>query len=124
MLQQDYILRQVHQLVQALAHALSHKRAGQQEEAQEALADGLADTLGLELGALYRLPREEVLALCVLDGALSGDKAVAVADVLRETDSVAGWERALWLYEAALASGGAVPFDVYERIGALRTPLS
>ena len=124
MFQQDYVLRQVQQLVQALAHALFHKGAGQLEEAQEALADGLADALGLEPSALYRLPREEMLELCVLDGVLSGDKAVAVADVLRETDSSAGWERALWLYEAALASGGAVPFDVYERIGALQASLS
>ena len=124
MFQQDHILRQVQQLAQALADALFHKRAGRPEEAQEALAEGVAEASGLELRALYRLPREETLALCSRDGAFSSDKAVAVADVLRETDSAAGWERALWLYEAALAAGGAVPFDVCDRIGALRASLS
>ncbi|MDT0630982.1 hypothetical protein [Rubrivirga litoralis] len=123
MVQQDVILRQVQQLAQALALALFHKRAEQPEQAQEALAAGLAGALGLELEALCRLPREDVLARCLPDGARSDESALAVADVLRETDSAAGWRRALWLYEAVLSSGGAVPFDVHERIEALRARL-
>lgn len=124
MFQQDHILRQVQQFAQVLAHALFHKRAGRTDEAQEAIADGLADALGVGLDALCRLPRAEVLALCASDEDVQGGLAVAVADVLREADPAAARERALWLYEATLASGGAVPFDVHERIGALRASLS
>ncbi|MDT7858024.1 hypothetical protein RQM47_15360 [Rubrivirga sp. S365] len=123
MVQQDFVLRQVQQLAQALAQALFHKRADQSEQAQGALAAGLESALGLELEVLCRLPREEVLALCLPDGARSDERAVAVADLLRETDSAAGQRRALWLYEAVLASGGAVPFDVHERIEVLQARL-
>lgn len=121
MLQRDFIVRQVQQLNRVLAQALFHKRADRADEAQKVLAEGLESVLGIELASMRLLTREEVIEACTVEGLFVGDLAVAVADLLREDESAAGRERALWLYEAALASGAAVPFDIHTRIAALRT---
>ena len=120
MITRDFLLRQIHQLVQALAVVLFHKKAAQYDQAQEALTEAVEETLDVRLDQLRRLPRDEVLALCTTGDAFSPEKAVALADLLREDDTAAGRERALWLYEAALEAGGTVPFDIHERIAALR----
>ena len=122
MIQQDYILREVQQLARVLAQVLFHKRAGQTDEAQEVLVEGLRAVFGADAADLIAVPREPLLARCSADGALAGEKAVAVADLLREEGSAPARERALWLYEAALASGAAVPFDIHERIASVRPP--
>ena len=67
------------------------------------------------------MSRPEVGALVSEDGVISAEKAVALADVLREDAEAAGRVRARWLYEAALAVGGPVPFDVQARLEALPT---
>lgn len=120
MIERDFVLRQVQQLVQVLAQVLLHKRDQQDDRAQTTLAQGIEGVLGLSLDGVRGLSREDLLAACAAEGQLSGDKAVAVADLLREDEAASGRVRALWLYEAALASGEAVPFDVYERMEALR----
>lgn len=123
MISRDFILRQVHQLVQALAQVLLHRRAGQHDEAEVALEAVLGEVFGLSAEQLRALDRPQLLARCTPDGIFSSELAVALADLLREDRAMAGRERALWLYEAALASGGAVPFDVHDRIEALRASL-
>jgi len=123
MIERDFVLRQIHQLVQVLQAVLFYRRTQEHDRAQEALAEGLAQALGTELVLVRGLAREEVLALCTAGGVFSGEKAVAVADLLREDRTSAGRQRALWLYEAALTAGSAVPFDVHERIAALRASL-
>ena len=123
MLTRDFLVRQVHQLAQILAVVVAGKRAGQAEEAQRALADGLSDALGLTLADLRTLARADLQALCAFDGAFAPEKALAVADLLREDEAEAGRRRALWLYEAALDAGDLVPFDIYDRIAELRTSL-
>ena len=120
MITRDFLLRQIHQLVQALAVVLFHKKAAQYDQAQEALTEAVEEALDVRFEELRQLPRDEVLALCATGGTLSSEKAVALADLLREDETEAGRERALWLYEAALDSGGTVPFDIHERIAALR----
>lgn len=123
MITRDFILRQIHQLAQALAQVLLHKQAGRQDEVEEVLAGALQQVTGLELQQIRTLHRDELLRLCETDGEFSADKAVAMADLLREDLSPEGRERAIWLYEAALNAGGAVPLDVYERINELRSSL-
>ncbi|MEL7171167.1 MAG: hypothetical protein AAGN64_17620 [Bacteroidota bacterium] len=120
MFQQDFIVRQVQQLAEVLARVLFHKRAADEAEAQEALANGLATALGLDLDVLRTLSRDELVGQYAPDGAMSVELAVAVADVLREDAHPDGRRRALWLYEAALASGAPVPFDIHERVDSLR----
>ncbi|MEM1127719.1 MAG: hypothetical protein AAGI71_13790 [Bacteroidota bacterium] len=124
MIQRDYILRQVQQLAQVLAQVLFHKRAAQTVEAEQALTEGLEEALGMNLEDVRGLSRQELLALCRPGRTLAGEMSVAVADLLREDEVAAGRERARWLYEAALANRAVVPFDVHDRIEALRTPPS
>jgi len=122
LIQRDYILRQVHQLAQVLAQVLMLKRADQLEEAQGVLIRGIGSVLGRE--DVHAVSREDLLASCTTGSTLCSEKAVAVADLLREHAAAAERQRALWLYEAALASGGVVPLDVYERIETLRVSLA
>ena len=123
MFQQDFILRQIQQLAQVLAQVLVQKRLDEPDEAQEVLAQGLEAATGLTLDALREASREQIAALCGPGEALAGDVVMAVADLLREDASAAGRRRALWLYEAALDVGAAVPFDVHDRMAALRASL-
>ena len=123
-MQQDYIVRQAQALAQVLAQVLFNKRSDQPGPAQRALADGLAGTLGLDLAAVRRLSRSETTALFATNGVLAGEAAVALADVLAQDASPDGRQRALWLYEWALGSGQAVPFDVHERLASLRASLA
>lgn len=123
MIERDYVLRQIQQLIHVLQQVLLHRREGSAARVQEVLAEGLERGLGVELAQLRRLPRGELLTLCGSGEPFFGEKAVTVADLLREDDTPEGRERALWLYEAALASGDAVPLDIHQRIGALRASL-
>ena len=123
-MQQDYIVRQAQMLAQVLAQVLVNKRSDQPVLAQQALADGLAGALGLDLAELRGLSRDGTVALFAPGGAFAGETAVALAEVLTEDASPDGRQRALWLYEWALVSGRAVPFDVHERLASLRASLT
>lgn len=121
MISRDFLLRQIEQLTQVLAVVLVHKRAGRHDEAQITLDEALTAATDLEPEALRRLDHPAVLALCSTGGPFSPDKAVALADLLYEDRSAAGRQRALWLYDAALETGGAVPLDIHERIASLQS---
>lgn len=123
MITRDFLLRQVYQLTQVLTAVLFHKRAGRDEVAHEALEEGLRDALGLGLAEILQLGKVETLAICAHGERLSPEQALALADVLREVESRAGQERALWLYEAARDMGEIVPIDIDERIVDLRLAL-
>lgn len=120
MIEKDYILRQVHQLVQALAAVLFNKKAGRQELAADHLTQALRQVFKRDLDQLGAMSREEAIGLCSPGGAWSGDLALALADLLREDGAPESHELAVWLYEAALESGDLVPLDVHQRIEALR----
>jgi hypothetical protein len=122
MITRDFILRQIQQLAQVLAVVLLRRRTEDEAGAQAALAEGLEAATGVPLGALRQVDRPALLALCVRDGAFSAEWAAALADLLAEDGTAAGRERAAWLYEAARAAGGPVPFDVAARDAALRAP--
>lgn len=114
MITRDYILRQIRQLVQALSLVLFHRREREFDLAQNVLENTLVEALGLPLDQILALDREALIALCTRDGALYGDLAVAIADLLRQADRAEADERARWLYRAALEAGAAVPMDVEE----------
>jgi hypothetical protein len=118
-IERDFILRQVVQLAQVLAAVIGRRGEGDEVEAQDALADGLLDVLGRPLDEVRAMSRAEVDALASEDGVFYAEKAVALADLLREDSDPAGCVRARWLYEQAFLEGGPVPFDVQARIDAL-----
>jgi hypothetical protein len=123
MITRDFILRQIHQMVQALAQVLIHRQAGQLEEAQEALERSLGEVTGVAMPRLRHLTREELLALCGVGRDFVPDKAAALADLLYEDSDPDGRRRALWLYEAALESGATLPIDVQDRVTLLRAEI-
>ena len=118
-IERDFLMRQIAQFVQILAAVVAGKGRGEHAEAQQALVTGLEEVSGLRLGEVHRMSRAEIEALVTEDGLRLPEKAVALADLLREDAEVAGRVRARWLYEFAIDAGGPVPFDVHERIAAL-----
>ncbi|MEM0962848.1 MAG: hypothetical protein AAGK21_09975 [Bacteroidota bacterium] len=117
-------MRQIQQLAQVLAQVLVQKRLDRGREAQDALERGVEAALGLSLDDLHQLGRPTLLAMCEPGEVLYGDTAASAADLLAEDASAAGRQRALWLYEHAIAHGLAVPFDVHDRMDAIQASLT
>jgi len=124
MITRDFLLRQIHQMVQALATVLLHRQAGQHDQALEALAASLQEVTGFDPERLRRLSRHEILALCGTGSGFSPPKAAALADLLYEDIDPAGRKRALWLYEAALEAGAALPLNIQDRLAMLREEIN
>ncbi|MEM8488459.1 MAG: hypothetical protein AAF564_23120 [Bacteroidota bacterium] len=132
MIQRDFILRQIQQLVQVLTRVLKLKQDGQTTEVAAVVDTALQETMGMGLGDLAALPADDLLALCSENGQLHADKAFVVAELLEASfiDGVAEdapanpLKAALLLYEALVASGEAVPFDIYDRIAYLKQEIS
>lgn len=120
MITRDFLLRQIQQAVQVLARVLYNKNAGAYDEAQQILVNGLQELTGWNIDELRRASLGVLRSICEAGGAFSADKAIPLADLLREDASAEGRRRALWLYEAVVAAGQTVPFDVHDRIRALR----
>ena len=133
MFTRDYILRQIQQLVAVLARVLLLRNSGQPKELLDEVRVGLADN---ELGAALHdaIPREDLIALCSTESGFSCEKALALADLLREKGyaeqelQMEDWSRsllhALWLYEhIASLPNAIVPIDMADRISSLRTEI-
>ncbi|MEM1118640.1 MAG: hypothetical protein AAGJ11_19195 [Bacteroidota bacterium] len=118
MIERDFLMRQIAQFVQVLAAVVAGKGRGDLAEAQQILEAGLHEA-GLPLAEIRAMSRAEVEALVTEDGMTLPEKAVSLADLLREDAEAAGRVRARWLYQVALDAGGPVPFDVQARIDAL-----
>ncbi|MEM6288320.1 MAG: hypothetical protein AAF845_14325 [Bacteroidota bacterium] len=118
MIERDFLMRQIAQFVQVLAAVVAGKGRGDLAEAQQILEAGLHET-GLPLAEIRAMSHAEVEALVTEDGMTLPEKAVSLADLLREDAEAAGRVRARWLYQVALDAGGPVPFDVQARIDAL-----
>ncbi|MFK7845665.1 MAG: hypothetical protein AB8G77_10215 [Rhodothermales bacterium] len=135
MIQKDFVLRQIQQLVQVMARVLQLKTEGFFEEAADELDIALNETLDTSVKELLTMTEEEILLLCTRDGQLNADIALVLAELLEETDELAvdhalsfeneqhnqekGARGALFLYKALVSSGKAVPFDIYDRISRL-----
>lgn len=129
MIQRDFVLRQIQQLVQVLARVLKLREDGQTIEVSDVLNTALVETLGLEVREIASLPASELLTLCSENGKLHPEKALVIAellevslsaDVQQAQENARRSAAALSLYEALVASGEAVPFDIYDRIAALK----
>ena len=117
MITRDFVMRQIEQIVQALGVVLGLKRDGLFVQAEVRLHEALA--LATDGADLVGLDREATLALAHAEGAFAPMKAVALADLLRESSREDAPQQARWLYEAAMEAGEAVPFDVAARIASL-----
>ena len=117
-IERDFLLRQIQQAIGVLAQVLLQKRDGSPEW-RASLAAGVQLITGTDPARLAVLGREAVMDLAKDEGEVSPEKAVALADLLRESESGALKTRAAWLYRAAMEAGGPVPLDVLDRIAAL-----
>ena len=115
----DVLMEEVRQLVQVLAHVLFQVQTAPPDSAEDVLEHGIGEALGLTLDAVRALERDEILGL----EKLGHEERLALAAVLAMDLDAEGRRRALWLYEAALAGGASVPFDLFDRLTLLRESL-
>lgn len=119
MITRDYLLRQIHQLIQALNLVLFHKRTQADHLVHAVLNEALVDVTGFSLERIRALERHALIAMCTTNGQFQADLAIAIADLLREDGAPGARARARCLYEAALQTGTAVPVDIHDRIAGL-----
>ncbi len=133
MIQRDFVLRQIQQLVQVLTRVLKLKHEGLGEDVFSVVDTALQDTLGMGVKDITDLPGPDVVALCKENGQLHAQKALVVAelieatfdeDAIGQTVLVGRMQSVLALYEALVNSGEAVPFDIYDRIAHLKEGLN
>ena len=131
MIQKDFVLRQIQQLVQVLVQVIQRKDEGREAEALALLGQSLLESLDMQIDDLLDLDKPGLLALCSSEGRLNADLALVMAELLeesgyllekREPNATAQecFRKALDLYEAIVATASAVPIDVYERISRLK----
>ena len=123
MIERDYLMRQIRQMVQALQEVLNLRKQGQVEEARQHLHrtfHGLSD----EHDSLRVLRLEETLEFCSREDSFRPEFALSVADLLREEGEVLAeqgrleeaqqsWVRALLLYRRAMREqGAALPWNI------------
>ncbi len=86
MLYQDYIMRQIHLLVQVLLHLMRLRRAGQYEQARAEIDQSLVQLFGVDSEALATLSEQALLDLLTMgeSGAIARDRCLVGAALLRE----------------------------------------
>jgi hypothetical protein len=114
-----------------LAHVLGRKAAGEYREAVDAIDTFLEEVVGMDAGLVHHLDDDSLLAALSPQGNLDVDRALIVADMLKEQAEILDLQkmtqeaglrrlRALNLYlEAFLtlgAEGDPVPFDKLEEV--------
>jgi hypothetical protein len=121
MIQRDFVLRQIQQLVQVLAQVAAAARAGRTGEAQRLLEEGVQAATGRDIDELQQSERAP---LVLRYGSDSSDPALglALADLLARDAHAEGRHRALWLYQDA-ARGPLRPIDLAQRVERLRATL-
>ncbi len=87
MLYEDYIMRQIHLLVQVLLRLVRLRRAGQYEQARAEVDQSLVQLFGVDSEALATLSEEALLDLLTMgeSGAIARDRCIVGAALLRET---------------------------------------
>jgi hypothetical protein len=83
-LQRDYILRMVEQLVQALARIAGRRRQGEEARFEQELDDFSKSSFGMPLDLIAGLPDDELMKLLVRDRLPDHDRIALLARVLWE----------------------------------------
>ncbi len=134
MITRDFILREIQQMVAVLIRVLKLREADQQEEIVLEINNGL---VGIGLDPLLRdnLNRDDIIAACTVGNEFQFEKALALADLLREkgyAEKELGLDNykqplthALWLYEHIISlPNSTVHWDMPQRIDALQDELT
>jgi tetratricopeptide (TPR) repeat protein len=128
---EDFILRLIRQVGIVLAHVLGRKAAGEYREAVDAIDTFLEEVVGMDAGLVHHLDDDSLLAALSPQGNLDVDRALIVADMLKEQAEILDLQqmtqeavvrrlRALNLYLEAFLTRGVdgdpVPFDKLEEV--------
>jgi len=87
-LEQDFILRAIRQFAAALARIIAAKRGENWDEARSEIGDALGALTGMSAEQLVHLPLDSLLAMMRERGELDGERAAAVARLLKEHGEV------------------------------------
>ena len=130
MLERDWFMRQVQQLVQALQQVLLQKQSDQIEEAHQTIQQAFGQVSEKE-GTLRNLSLQEAVDFCQRDGSFRPEFAIGIADLLKEEGDLLirkgsggkaeqSYARALLLYRRAMKEkGAALPWDLGAKLQAL-----
>jgi hypothetical protein len=130
MFQQDYILRQVQQLIQVLARVLELRTTSLLDEARDEIHNALKHIFDRSPMEISQLSDDQLIELCSSDSMLQAELALAFADLLkqegmlcneegRDADARRYWKKTRVLYEAVLKKSDTIPLDVYDKINTL-----
>ena len=134
MIHKDVLMRQIQQMTEALAQALALISDGRTDEAQHEIAEALDDLTEPGTLPLRERPVQDTLDHCTVDGSLSADIALQVADLLRHQgdllrrqeqfeEALRSHVRALALYQALLGASNIdtpLPLDIHDRMAHLK----
>lgn len=131
MIERDYLMRQIRQMVQVLQEVLNLRKQGQVDEARQHLQRAFHGLSEEEHGTLRTLSLEETLHFCNRGGSFKPEFAVRVADLLKEEGEVLAeqgrleeaqqsWVRALLLYRRAMREQrAALPWNIGASVSGL-----
>ena len=135
MFQQDYILRQIQEIIQVIARIIGLREEGSYEEARSHIETALLGVWNLHRKDLLDLSEERLKELCIVEGAFHTQFAIALADLLKEDGVIyeeegkffhAGesYKQARVINTLVLSMSNEIPFDIYDRIADLDAAIS
>ena len=131
MIRSDYILRQIQQLVQVLARVMMLRTSRPVDEVHEEILLALKSVFGLSSLELVERSDDALLELCMSGGAVNGELALALADLL-EQEGELYWDdrqaelanrylrKTLFLYETVLTRADTAPLNIHDKIEYLK----
>ena len=104
MLEDDYLIRMIHQAALAIAQAMRKRASGREDEANQTLDAAAQATLGLSMGVLRSLDLRTLQSL--LSGPAGPDVArqLVAAQLLQASAQPSDQRRAAGLFEAILGA--------------------
>ncbi len=134
MIHKDVLMRQIQQMTEALAQALALISDGRTDEAQHEIAEALDHLTEPGTRPLHERPVQDAVNHCTIDGTLSTDLALQVADMLRHQGDLFRRQdrfeeaqrchvRALALYQQLLGASTSdtpLPLDIHDRMAHLK----
>jgi len=127
--EQDYIMRQIQQLVQVLQQIIFMKSEGMYDEAQAIIDQTLDDFLEDESKDFQSLTLTQTIEVLKMDGVFNAEIAYSVGEILYEKAELEGeysksikfYEQALLLFYKAMHNQSvAVPVTVIDKISHIK----
>lgn len=135
MIERDYLMRQIQQLVRVLQQVLFHRQQGQLDEAHRTIQQAIEELDEERGGPLQQRSLREVVQFCRRDGTFQSDLATSIADLLKEEGDILAeqamerearesYARALLLYRRAMREDDAtLPLNVGTMLSDLEAEL-